>query len=100
VPPPPVTGAPVGVAGGLVTELGAGVRVGLLDADALGEELGLTLAAPLEAEGIPVGADTVPDVTDGVQPASAAEVRMAKTPRRMTISFVLSLEPAITRTVT
>jgi hypothetical protein len=98
VPPPPVTGAPVGAAGGLVTELGVGVRVGLLDADTLGEELGL--AAPLEAEGILVGADTVPGVPDGVQPASAAEARMAKTPRRMTVSFVLSLEPAITRTVT
>jgi hypothetical protein len=36
---------------------------------------------------------------EGEQPAKAAEARMAKTPRRMAVSFALSTEPAITRTV-
>jgi len=57
-------------------------------------------AAPLAAdEVVPVGGGTVPETEDGEQPAKAAEARMAKTPKRTAVSFGLSTEPAITRTV-
>ena len=103
MPPPPAPGAPVRLGVGLAAEIG--VRVGLLDAEVLAEELAWPLAVPLEAvprapvEWVPVGGGIVPDVPDGVQPAKAAEARMAKTPRRMTVSFALSTDPALTRTV-
>ena len=55
---------------------------------------------PLAAdELVPVGGGTVPELEDGEQPAKAAEARMAKTPKRTAVSFGLSTEPAITRTV-
>ena len=55
---------------------------------------------PLAAdELVPVGGGTVPGLEDDEQPAKAAEARMAKTPKRTAVSFGLSTEPAITRTV-
>jgi hypothetical protein len=111
VPPPPAPGAPVRLGVGLAAELGVGVCVAVLvevapDEDEGGEELGLPLAAvPVAAawlvEPVKVGAGMLPRgvVEDDVQPAKAAEATMAKTPRRMTVSFALSTEPAITRTV-
>jgi len=60
------------------------------------------LALPLD-ELVDVGgvwvAGGVDEDEEGEQPAKAAEARMAKTPRRMAVSFALSTEPAITRTV-
>jgi hypothetical protein len=57
-------------------------------------------AVPLAAdELLPVGGGTVPGLEDDEQPAKAAEARMAKTPKRTAVSFGLSAEPAITRTV-
>jgi hypothetical protein len=59
-------------------------------------------AVPLD-ELVDVGgvwvAGGVDEDEEGEQPAKAAEARMAKTPRRMAVSFALSTEPAITRTV-
>jgi len=64
------------------------------------------LALPLDElvdELVDVGgvwvAGGVDEDEEGEQPAKAAEARMAKTPRRMAVSFALSTEPAITRTV-
>jgi hypothetical protein len=116
VPPPPAPGAPVRLGVGLAAELGVGVRVGVFVAVALAEELWVPLAVPLAAvplaaawlvellevdELVEVGGGTLPDpvLEDDVQPAKAAEATMAKTPKRTTVSFVLSTEPAITRTV-
>jgi len=57
-------------------------------------------AVPLAADEVaPVGGGTVPGLEDDEQPAKAAEARMAKTPKRTAVSFGLSTEPAITRTV-
>jgi hypothetical protein len=128
VPPPPAPGGPVTLGVGLAAELGVGVRVGVFVAAAPGgdedEELELALPEPLapgplaaawlveplevadplevaEPVEVAVGGGTLPDaeVGDDVQPATAAEATMAKTPKRMTVSFALSTEPAITRTV-
>ena len=105
VPPPPVCGAAVGDEGlGLAAGLGAGDRVGLGDADGRGEGLALAL-------GVLLLVAVLLNVTDGgrwvgcdvaepsPQPATATQVRMAKTPKPMTVSFALSTVPAITRTV-
>lgn len=97
----------------LAPPLAVPLEVALLEAPPLAA-LPLTaplapLAAPLgvppEAallvadELVPVGGGTVPETEDGEQPAKAAEARMAKTPKRTAVSFGLSTEPAITRTV-
>ena len=108
MPPPPAPGAPVRLGVGLAAEFGVDVRVGVLDAAALCEELALPLAEPLPLadpltppEPVPVGGGTVPDdvLEDGEQAANTADARMAKTPKRTTVSFALSTEPEITRTV-
>jgi hypothetical protein len=113
---------------GLAPEFGVGECVALLDVVAPAEELAPPLGVPPEAapladlpltaplavlpeaallevaplvgdELAPVGGGTVPETEDGEQPAKAAEARMAKTPKRTAVSFGLSTEPAITRTV-
>ncbi len=113
---------------GLAPVFGVGECVALLDAVAPAEELAPPVAVPLEAaplaalplaaplavppdavppeavplaadELVPVGGGTVPGPEDGEQPAKAAEARMAKTPKRTAVSFGLSTEPAIARTV-
>ncbi len=128
MPPPPAPGAPVRFGVGLAPVFGVGECVALLDGVAPAEELAPPLAVPLEdvppeaaplaavplaatlavpPEAVPLAADepdpvgggTVPEPEDGEQPAKAAQARMAKTPKRTAVSFGLSTEPAITRTV-
>lgn len=109
---------------GLAPAFGAGDCVPGLEPAARPEELALPLDDPLAVppEAVPPEAaplalpldelvDELVDVggvwvaggvdedEEGEQPAKAAEARMAKTPRRMAVSFALSTEPAITRTV-
>jgi hypothetical protein len=96
VPPPPVCGAVVGVGAGLVAGLGVGDRGGVLDTDGLGEGLALVVVLLNAVEGWWVGSVVV---EDGLQPATATQARMAKTPKRTTVSLALSTAPAITRTV-
>jgi hypothetical protein len=101
---------------GLAPVFGAGDCVPGLEPAARPEELALPLDDPLAVppEAVPpeaVPPDELVDVggvwvaggvdedEEGEQPAKAAEARMAKTPRRMAVSFALSTEPAITRTV-
>ena len=124
VPPPPVCGATVVDGCGLAAEVGPGdcVCVARLDAVALAEEVALPLAGLLEVAlplagllevalpeagrvvvlvnegGLWVGGGVEED-EDGEHPASAT-VRMAKTPKPMTVGFALSTAPAmVTRTV-
>lgn len=103
---------------GLAPVFGAGDCVPGLEPAARPEELALPLddplAVPPEAvppEAVPPEAVPLDELVDvggvwvaggvdedeeGEQPAKAAEARMAKTPRRMAVSFA---GPAITRTV-
>jgi hypothetical protein len=110
---------------GLAPAFGVGECVPGLEPAARPEELALPLddplavppeavppeAVPPEAAPLALPLDELVDVggvwvaggvdedEEGEQPAKAAEARMAKTPRRMAVSFALSTEPAITRTV-
>jgi hypothetical protein len=104
VPPPPVCGAAVVVAGALVA--GAADRVAWLDADALA--LGLVVEWPeavppdevfdVGAEWVAPGEDEVED-EDGEHPATAT-TRMARTPKPLMARFALSTMPAmVPRTV-
>jgi hypothetical protein len=100
------------VAGALAAEVGVGDRVAWLDAVALAEELapGLVVALPeaepldeLVDELVDVGAELVAagedEDEDGEHPATAT-VRMAKTPKPVTVCFALSAVPAmVPRTV-
>jgi hypothetical protein len=111
VPPPPVCGATVGVAGALVPEVGVGVAGVVLEAVACGEELAVALllvvAVPV-AELVGVLVEVVVDVAGkwvgpdeeevdppSVQPVTVTDARMAKTPKPMTVRFALSTAPAM-----
>jgi hypothetical protein len=106
VPPPPVCGALVG--GEAEVGVGVGDCVAVLDDVAWAEELAaalvvLPVAVPLaelaDVDGKWVGSDVDEDRVD-VQPATATEARMARTPKRMMVSFALSTAPAmVIRTV-
>ena len=126
MPPPPAPGGLLGVTVGLAPEVAAGCCVAVLEPVAPADELApvlvallvaalpeleplvAPLAAPLAAplpEPVDVGAGWVPgggvdevEDPDGEHPATAT-ARLAKTPKPLTASFILSTVPAmVTRT--
>jgi hypothetical protein len=113
VPPPPVTGAPLGT--GLGDGLGEGAGLGLSDADglaealALSEELALALSLALD-EGVPVAVEVAPAeplavgrnvdggvVVEGleVQAESAMQASMVVRPQPTTVSRTRCDVPAM-----
>jgi hypothetical protein len=109
VPPPPVTGAPLGT--GLGDGLGEGSGLGLSESDGLGEPLPDELA-PEFGEVVPVGADLAPAeplavgryvdaggvvVVEGleVQAESATQASMVVRPQPTTVSRTRCDVPAM-----